>query len=169
MAVLAANDGWCAKCHQKAERGDDRISVIAAVWHGALELAAQLSTVLCLSLFSSVDHRLPPLVMSSAAPSPPVALITGGSKGIGRAIALAILQRGGNVCIVDIDPKAGAAFLAELGPLGFDAQKRALFCLCDVSDEKQFAAAFAACVKQFGYLTIVVNNAGIGQLRLCAH
>ena len=102
--------------------------------------------------------------MSTALPAaaPPVALITGGSKGIGRAIALAILKRGGNVCIVDIDAKAGESFLAELAPLGYDAKQHALFCLCDVSDEAQFASAFASCVRQFGYLTIVVNNAGIG-------
>ena len=48
-----------------------------------------------------------PAAFSTNIGSSPVALITGGSKGIGAAIAQRILQIGGKVCIADIDTKAG--------------------------------------------------------------
>ncbi|MGB8166265.1 MAG: SDR family oxidoreductase [Chthoniobacteraceae bacterium] len=78
------------------------------------------------------------------------ALITGGSSGIGRAIALRFRDAGAFVLVVDRLPS----------PDGF------AFAKADVSREEEVAAAFDTAVAQFGRLDIVVNNAGIQPLGL---
>lgn len=85
------------------------------------------------------------------------ALVTGGSRGIGRAIALAFAREGARVAIChDGDARAGET-IAELR-----AVEPACFALpADVSCEADIAELFAAIRERFGSLDIAVSNAGI--------
>lgn len=85
------------------------------------------------------------------------ALITGGSKGIGRAIALAFAQAGAHVALT-------SRTLADAQPVADEitqAGGQALPFACDVTDPVQIAAMRAALVEQWGGVDILVNNAGI--------
>lgn len=87
------------------------------------------------------------------------AIVTGGTKGIGRAIAESLVRAGVNVSIsarnqIEIDRAA-----AELNAVGTG---RAAGFVCDVRDDTQVKIYFAQTVEQFGGLDILVNNAGIG-------
>ena len=79
-----------------------------------------------------------------------VALVTGGSSGIGEAIARAFTRAGASVIIMSIDPARAEAVSAEL------PGSRVL--LCDVTDEAVVNAAFHGIER----LDILVNNAGVG-------
>lgn len=86
------------------------------------------------------------------------ALITGGASGIGRATALRIASEGGNVVIGDIQKDAGEAVVKEIT----DSGGKASFVNLNVTDEEQWTAAVKHTVDTFGGLSILVNNAGIG-------
>jgi 3-oxoacyl-[acyl-carrier protein] reductase len=84
-----------------------------------------------------------------------VALVTGASRGIGRAIALALAQRGATV-VGTATGEAGAAGVREaLAPFQGDG------IVLDVTDGAALDAAIDGIVKQHGGLHILVNNAGI--------
>ncbi|WP_422750141.1 SDR family NAD(P)-dependent oxidoreductase [Mycobacterium sp. WMMD1722] len=83
-----------------------------------------------------------------------VAIVTGGSSGIGRGIVERFVAEGARVVIGDVQRDLGEALAAELGP-------NALFCPTDVSDQTQVAAMVAAAVDWFGGLDVMVNNAGV--------
>jgi NAD(P)-dependent dehydrogenase (short-subunit alcohol dehydrogenase family) len=88
----------------------------------------------------------------------PVVIITGASRGIGRATALALGRQGWTVavnCMRDVDAAAHTAREVE------DAGGRALVVQADVADEAAVCAMFDAVVKAFGRLDALVNNAGI--------
>ena len=116
-----------------------------------------------------------------------VALVTGGSRGLGRADALTLARAGADVVIADIQlesdsgeeaarygvlaqaARAGGAVYteataAEIRSLG----RRALAVRCDVTDREQVGAAVAGTVEELGSVDILVNNAGtldhVGQL-----
>lgn len=80
------------------------------------------------------------------------ALVTGGARGIGRAIAELFVARGAGVVIADIDGDEATATAQEIG---------AHAVTCDVTDAGQVAAAVAVTVDTLGGLDILVNNAGI--------
>ena len=87
-----------------------------------------------------------------------IAVITGGSRGIGRAIALAMAEEGADVAILyRKESEASAATLAAIEEKGVRGKGYA----CDVSDFDSVKAAFAAIVGDFGSVDILVNNAGI--------
>lgn len=86
-----------------------------------------------------------------------VALVTGGSSGIGAATAKAFCEAGAAVVIADILDTEGKALAAELTKAGH----RAVYQHCDVSVEADIAAAIACAVETFGGLHHAFNNAGI--------
>lgn len=91
-----------------------------------------------------------------------VAFVSGGSSGIGRATVLALVERGANVAIADIDETAGQHMVSMLvGKPG-----NAIFISCDVTNTEDLVNAFEQTVNGFGGLDIVFNNAGIGGVGL---
>jgi NAD(P)-dependent dehydrogenase (short-subunit alcohol dehydrogenase family) len=85
------------------------------------------------------------------------AVVTGGSKGIGRAIVLALAAKGYDVAIFDILADAGEATAQEATKLGTSC----VFHAVDVGEEAQVAAAAKTVAKRMGALDVLVNNAGI--------
>ena len=83
------------------------------------------------------------------------AIVTGGTKGIGRAIAEALIREGLSVCIAARKQSEIDAAIRELGgaAIGF---------VCDVRNHAQVKGLLAYTVKRLGGLDILVNNAGIG-------
>jgi NAD(P)-dependent dehydrogenase (short-subunit alcohol dehydrogenase family) len=81
------------------------------------------------------------------------ALVTAGASGIGRAIARRFAAAGARIFVCDVDPKALAAFLAEMPGAGG--------VLADVADPGQVDRLFDAAAAALGGLDILVNNAGI--------
>jgi 3-oxoacyl-[acyl-carrier protein] reductase len=82
-----------------------------------------------------------------------VALITGGSSGIGRAIAHSLVTSGARVAITGRDPVRLAETARELGVHGIHA---------DVAVEADVERTYREVLQQFGDLDILVNNAGSG-------
>jgi NAD(P)-dependent dehydrogenase (short-subunit alcohol dehydrogenase family) len=86
-----------------------------------------------------------------------VALVTGASKGLGKAMALALAEAGATVALVSRDEKLLAGTAAAIVGQGAET---AVF-PCDVSDEAQVAQLEAAVAARFGHIDILINNAGI--------
>lgn len=86
-----------------------------------------------------------------------VALVTGGSAGIGRATALAFARSGCDVVVADIDRERGEWVAKEAEALGVDAS----FVETDVSDRAAVERMVAETVDRFGGLDYACNNAGI--------
>jgi 3-oxoacyl-[acyl-carrier protein] reductase len=87
-----------------------------------------------------------------------VALVTGGSRGIGRSIALALARRGAKVIVnYTSRPEAAAAVVAEIAEAGGQAAAAGF----DVSDSAAVTEAIKAIGKEHGGLDILVNNAGV--------
>lgn len=84
------------------------------------------------------------------------ALVTGASRGIGRAIALAYAGAGADVALVS----RSAGTLAEVGKEIEVLGRRALVIAADLTDRAAAASAVAAAIDGLGHLDIVVNNAG---------
>jgi L-rhamnose 1-dehydrogenase len=96
-----------------------------------------------------------------------IALVTGGSRGIGRAICLALARAGAAVAVnyhLPASPEFGrdnqADAQAVVAEIAADSGE-AIAVAADVSDKAQVEAMVAAVVARFGRLTVLVNNAGI--------
>jgi 2-deoxy-D-gluconate 3-dehydrogenase len=84
------------------------------------------------------------------------ALVTGASRGIGRAIAETYADAGADVAILARD----AAALGEVAARVEAAGRRALVLTCDVTDPEAVGAAVARTVEELGRIDVLVNNAG---------
>ncbi|WP_413165502.1 glucose 1-dehydrogenase [Capilliphycus salinus ALCB114379] len=85
-----------------------------------------------------------------------VAIVTGGGRGIGKAIAQRLLKVGVNVVIAEIDSEAGNSTETELSELG-----EIKFIQTDISNEESVKTAIHQTIELFGRLDILVNNAAI--------
>ncbi len=93
-----------------------------------------------------------------------VAIVTGGSRGIGRAIVLELAARGANV-VFSYAGNAAAAEETRAAAAGLGVEVRAL--QGDVASAES-AAELVAAAKELGGVDILVNNAGITRDKLCA-
>lgn len=87
-----------------------------------------------------------------------VAVVTGGTKGIGRGIAEALAREGLSVCISARTANEIAEATEALKKLG----GKAVGFVCDVRDHAQVKSLFERTTAEFGAVDILVNNAGIG-------
>jgi 3-oxoacyl-[acyl-carrier protein] reductase len=115
-----------------------------------------------------------------------VALVTGGSRGLGRADALTLARAGADVAVADVLVESDSSAAAEYGPLAEAAVaeglvrteataveiegmgRRSLALKCDVTDRDEVAGAVARVVDELGAVDILVANAAtldhVGQL-----
>jgi meso-butanediol dehydrogenase/(S,S)-butanediol dehydrogenase/diacetyl reductase len=93
---------------------------------------------------------------NKAVPTTPVAVVTGGARGIGLAIAEWFLANGHRVALLDIDRRQLARTDRQLGD-----QQRVLAIPCDISDAKQVKSAVGRIAREFGRIDALVNNAGV--------
>jgi NAD(P)-dependent dehydrogenase (short-subunit alcohol dehydrogenase family) len=84
-------------------------------------------------------------------------LITGGTRGIGRALAESMLRAGHTVAVTGTTPEGVVRAERELSARG-----PAVGIICDVRDAASAEAAVKTAVARFGGLDVLVNNAGVG-------
>ena len=94
--------------------------------------------------------------MTASPPSSPVAVVTGGARGIGLAVARWFLAQGHRVALIDIDADTLARTDADLA-----LPERVLAIHGDVSNPDQVQTAMQAVQARFGRLDALVNNAGV--------
>ncbi len=87
-----------------------------------------------------------------------VALITGGGRGIGRAIAIAYAEAGATVCVTARTSSEIDQVVSEIEQSG----GQAFAITCDVSDRSSVEAMIEQTIEKFGQLDILLNNAGGG-------
>jgi NAD(P)-dependent dehydrogenase (short-subunit alcohol dehydrogenase family) len=86
-----------------------------------------------------------------------VAVITGGSRGLGLVLARHICAQGGSVALIARDPDELARAKADLAPRG----SAVLTIECDLLDARQIQSAVRQIIDRFGKIDILINNAGI--------
>ena len=87
------------------------------------------------------------------------AIVTGSTKGIGRAIAESLVREGLNVCV---SARSEDEVLRAVEELGDGGVGRVTGAVCDVRDTQEVRALFEHTVAEFGGVDVLVNNAGIG-------
>jgi NAD(P)-dependent dehydrogenase (short-subunit alcohol dehydrogenase family) len=87
-----------------------------------------------------------------------VALITGSSKGIGKACAIALAEAGADIVLGLHDVHSARALIKQIEKLG----RKVLAVQMDVSNMEQISSAVATAHKHFKHIDILVNNTGIG-------
>jgi len=91
-----------------------------------------------------------------------IALITGGSRGLGRAIGIALAQAGAHVVV---NYKENRAAADDVVTMIQKLDRRAFALGADVSSPDQVESMFAAIGREFGGVSILVNNAGVARGR----
>ena len=91
--------------------------------------------------------------METPQPQSTRVLVTGGTSGMGRAMAAALISAGAQVVLTSRDRKRAEAAAAAIGALGVEL---------DVRDERSVRAGVEASYERLGGLDVLVNNAGIG-------
>jgi 3-oxoacyl-[acyl-carrier protein] reductase len=86
-----------------------------------------------------------------------IALVTGGGRGIGRALVLALTAAGADVAVADIDGPSAEAVAGEVVALG----RHGLAIVADVTSKPAVTAMVDTTVEKLGGLDILINNAGI--------
>ncbi len=89
-----------------------------------------------------------------------VALVTGGNRGIGRAIARGLAREGAALVLAARDAARLDEAVAEIVEQGEAPRDRVLAVPADVTDEAQVEALFACAMERYGRLDVLVNNAG---------
>ena len=92
-----------------------------------------------------------------------VALITGASRGLGKAMTLAMAPAGVKLALVGRDVEALTAVAAQARQLGAEAE---VF-RCDIAEESQVRKLEKDVIAKFGTTDILINNAGINIRKLC--
>ena len=87
-----------------------------------------------------------------------VAIITGSSRGIGRATAKLFAAEGAKVVVVGTNAELGENCVAEIKTDGGEA----VFCKTDVTSEESLSALVKVALDTYGRIDILVNNAGVG-------
>jgi len=90
-----------------------------------------------------------------------VAVVTGGGRGIGRAIAIKMAQEGADVIVWELDEKSGSETADEVRKLG----RRSLAFKVDVTSGLSVKQACRRSLDEFGRIDILVNNAGWDEIR----
>lgn len=90
-----------------------------------------------------------------------VAMITGASVGIGRAVALQMAEKGAKLVLLDMNQETLAKLEEELK--AYNTEVMAF--VCDVSDEQAVNEAVQSATEKFGGIDILVNNAAIWRVR----
>ena len=92
-----------------------------------------------------------------------VALVTGATRGIGKAIALELARRGFDIVINDIElPEEGKKAMEEIRKMG----REVMFVKADVSKYEEVEEMVKRVIERFGRIDVLVNNAGINRDRL---
>ncbi len=86
-----------------------------------------------------------------------VAIVTGGTGGIGKAVALALARAGADVVVADRSEQASLAVVSEVEAVG----RKAFFQRTDLSKREEAKRLVDVTVDRFGRLDILVNNAGL--------
>ena len=86
-----------------------------------------------------------------------IAFVTGGARGIGRAITEKFVAEGATVTFADVDDDAGRQTATELAAAGIPAA----FCRTDITVEADVQRAIEGVVARYGTLDVLVNNAGV--------
>ncbi|MEM6598549.1 MAG: glucose 1-dehydrogenase [Cyanobacteria bacterium P01_D01_bin.36] len=94
-----------------------------------------------------------------------VAVVTGGSLGIGREACLLLAGEGAKVAVTDVLDKEGKAVVEEIIRSGHEAN----FWHMDVANGTEVAQAFADIHQRFGKIDVLVNNAGIAGVNKPTH
>jgi 3alpha(or 20beta)-hydroxysteroid dehydrogenase len=88
-----------------------------------------------------------------------IAVVTGGARGQGEAIARYFVDEGATVVIADVLDDVGEAVARDIG-------KQATYCHLDVADEDNWSRVVDTAVNRFGNIDILVNNAGVCEFAL---
>lgn len=84
-------------------------------------------------------------------------VVTGGGRGIGKAIAIRLAREGADIAVIDVDGSTAGATAREVEQLG----RRSIAVVADVSDAGAIRAAVKEVVSKLGRIDVLINNAGI--------
>ncbi len=92
-----------------------------------------------------------------------IAIVTGAGSGLGKATAQLFAQEGARVVVADISQRRAEAVAVEIN--GKSRRRKAIALRADVAKKEEVEALVAAARKQLGPINVLVNNAGIAQIK----